>query len=62
MEEHICTELEAAAFRRLVGHLRERADLQNIDLMELPNPERAGPILNLCTGPAEYGTLRSLRR
>jgi hypothetical protein len=29
------TELEAAAFRRLVEHLRERADVQNIDLMEL---------------------------
>lgn len=27
--------LEAAAFRRLVGHLRERADVQNIDLMNL---------------------------
>jgi hypothetical protein len=29
------TELEAAAFRRLVAHLRERADVQNIDLMNL---------------------------
>ena len=29
------TELEAAAFRRLVSHLRERADVQNIDLMNL---------------------------
>ena len=29
------TELEAAAFRRLVGHLRERSDVQNIDLMNL---------------------------
>jgi uncharacterized protein len=28
-------ELEAAAFRRLVEHLRERSDVQNIDLMEL---------------------------
>jgi uncharacterized protein len=28
-------ELEAAAFRRLVGHLRERSDVQNIDLMNL---------------------------
>ncbi len=27
--------LEAAAFRRLVGHLRERSDVQNIDLMNL---------------------------
>jgi hypothetical protein len=29
------TELEAAAFRRLVSHLRERTDVQNLDLMEL---------------------------
>ena len=29
------TELEAAAFRTLVGHLRERTDVQNIDLMNL---------------------------
>ncbi len=29
------TELEAAAFRRLVEHLRERGDVQNIDLMNL---------------------------
>ena len=29
------TELQAAAFRRLVAHLQERTDVQNIDLMEL---------------------------
>ena len=29
------TELEAAAFRRLVDHLRERSDVQNIDMMNL---------------------------
>ena len=29
------TELEAAAFRRLVEHLRTRTDVQNIDLMNL---------------------------
>ena len=29
------TELEAAAFRTLVKHLRERTDVQNIDLMNL---------------------------
>lgn len=29
------TELEAAAFRRLVSHLQERHDVQNIDLMNL---------------------------
>ncbi len=27
--------LEAAVFRRLVAHLRERSDVQNIDLMNL---------------------------
>ncbi len=29
------TELEAAAFRRLVSHLREHTEVQNIDLMNL---------------------------
>ena len=29
------TELEAAGFRRLVSHLRNRTDVQNIDLMNL---------------------------
>ena len=29
------TELEAATFRALVAHLRERTDVQNIDLMNL---------------------------
>jgi hypothetical protein len=29
------TELEAAAFRRLLQHLNKRADVQNIDLMIL---------------------------
>ena len=29
------TELEAAAFRRLVDHLRQRTDVQNIELMNL---------------------------
>ncbi len=28
-------DFEAAAFRRLVEHLRERSDVQNIDLMNL---------------------------
>ena len=35
MDEKTRTELEAAAFRRLVAHLRERSDVQNIDLMNL---------------------------
>ena len=29
------TELEAAAFRSLVAHLRDRTDVQNIDMMNL---------------------------
>lgn len=28
-------DLEAAAFRRLVAHLRERNDVQNLDIMNL---------------------------
>ena len=35
MDDQTRTELEAAAFRRLVAHLRERTDVQNIDLMNL---------------------------
>jgi len=35
MDEKTKTEIEAAAFRRLLKHLRERTDVQNIDLMEL---------------------------
>lgn len=33
MDKSTQTELEAAAFRRLVEHLRTRTDVQNIDLM-----------------------------
>ena len=35
MDEAKKTEIEAAAFRRLVAHLQERKDVQNIDLMNL---------------------------
>ncbi len=35
MDDSTRTELEAAAFRALVSHLRERTDVQNIDLMNL---------------------------
>ena len=34
-DEATRTQLEAAAFRRLVQHLRGRPDVQNIDLMNL---------------------------
>ena len=35
IDDQTRTELEAAAFRRLVEHLRERTDVQNIDMMNL---------------------------
>jgi hypothetical protein len=35
IDERTRTELEAAAFRRLVAHFRERTDVQNIDVMNL---------------------------
>jgi hypothetical protein len=35
LDDKTRTELEAAVFRRLVEHLRERTDVQNIDLMNL---------------------------
>ena len=35
MELNDNTKLEAAAFRRLVKHFRDRNDVQNIDLMNL---------------------------
>lgn len=34
-DEATRTELEAAAFRRLIDHLRVRTEVQNIDLMNL---------------------------
>ena len=35
IDKNLVTELEAAAFRQLVEHLRTRTDVQNIDLMNL---------------------------
>ncbi len=35
MDEKTQTELEAAAFRHLVGFLQEKTEVQNIDLMNL---------------------------
>ena len=35
MDQQTQIELEAAAFRRLLVHLQERTDVQNIDLMDL---------------------------
>ncbi len=44
MDDKTRTELEAAAFRRLIEHFRERSDVQNIDLMNL-----AGFCRNCCS-------------
>jgi hypothetical protein len=35
MDDRTRTDIEAAAFRRLVQHFRERTDVQNIDVMNL---------------------------
>ena len=35
MDENTKKELQSAAFERLISHLRERKDVQNIDLMNL---------------------------
>ncbi|BDW84127.1 MULTISPECIES: DUF1244 domain-containing protein [Roseicyclus] len=35
MDDQTRTELEAAAFRRLLQHMNERTDVQNIDLMNM---------------------------
>ena len=35
IDNTLVTELEAAAFRRLVEHLRQRSEVQNIDMMNL---------------------------
>ena len=35
MDDNIKKELQSAAFDRLVKHLRERKDVQNLDLMNL---------------------------
>ena len=35
MDENTKKELQSAAFERLIQHLRERKDVQNLDLMNL---------------------------
>jgi len=35
MDENTKKELQSAAFERLIKHLREKTDVQNIDLMNL---------------------------
>ena len=44
MDDNTRTEIEAAAFRTLMAHFRERTDVQNIDLMNL-----AGFCRNCCS-------------
>ena len=35
LDERTRTELEAAAFRRLIQHFRDRTDVQNLDVINL---------------------------
>ena len=35
MDDNLKKELQSAAFERLIKHLRERKDVQNLDLMNL---------------------------
>ena len=35
MDDNTKKELQSAAFERLIGHLRKRTDVQNIDIMNL---------------------------
>ena len=35
MDENTKKELQSAAFERLINHLRDRKDVQNLDLMNL---------------------------
>ena len=69
MDDKTRTELEAAAFRRLVQHLRERTDVQNLDLMNLAGfcrnclsrwyreaaEERAVPVSDAAARETVYG-------
>jgi len=50
------TEAEAAAFRRLLEHLRERADVQNMDLMDSAGFCRNCLARWYAEGAAEHGS------
>jgi hypothetical protein len=57
IDPKIQTELEAAAFRRLLEHLKTRSDVQNIDMMNL-----AGFCRNcLANWYVDAGAARSIR-
>jgi hypothetical protein len=36
MDDNTKKELQSAAFERLINHLREKKDVQNIDLIQYP--------------------------
>lgn len=69
LDDKTRTELEAAAFRRLVAHLQARTDVQNIELMNMAGfcrnclsnwlldaaKERAVPLTKDASREAVYG-------
>ena len=69
LDDKTRTELEAAAFRRLVAHLQTRTDVQNIELMNMAGfcrnclsnwlldaaKERAVPLTKDASREAVYG-------
>lgn len=69
LDDNTRTELEAAAFRRLVAHLQARTDVQNIELMNMAGfcrnclsnwlldaaKERAVPLTKDASREAVYG-------
>ena len=48
MDDNLKKELQSAAFERLIKHLRERKDVQNLDLMNL-----AGFVGTVCLNGTE---------
>ena len=55
LDEATRTQAEAAAFRKLVAHLQQRTDVQNIDLMNLSGFCRNCLAKWLMAGAAEAG-------
>ncbi len=55
MQERERIEAEAAAFRKLLEHLRQRSDVQNVDLMELAGFCRNCLSRWYAEGAAEHG-------
>ena len=46
MDDNTKKELQSAAFERLIEHLQERKDVQNLDLMNLAKCMRLPPLLH----------------